>query len=251
MMKERTGREPRIAAAAERQMHAWALAQEIAERVVRVDPGHQLAARIGPYVTISREAGACGSRIAELAGEELGWEVLDKALLDHVAHRCNVSRSLVELVDETPSNWAHDILGPWIDRQVVPHEKYIRHMARIALAAARRGNVIFVGRGVQFLLPRGSGLAVRIVAPEKYRVAQLVERHGFTDAEARRYLKEADEGRREFVLRYFHRDIHDPHLYDLVVNAEALGPAGAAALIVAAVKKRGALRGAQSAGSGA
>ncbi len=236
-MKEHTREEPRIVAAAERQMHAWALAQEIAERAVRIDPGHRVTGQLGPYVTISREAGACGGEIAEMVGEELGWEVLDKALLDHVANRFHVSRSMLELVDETASNWAHDMLGTWIDRQIIPHEKYVSHLVRIALAAARRGKVIFVGRGVQFLLPRECGLAVRIVAPEKYRVAQLVRRMGFTESEAHRYMKEVDDGRREFVRRYFHHDIDDPHLYDLVINTEGLGPVGAAAQIVTAARR--------------
>ncbi len=236
-MKERTREEPKIMAAAERQMHAWALAQEIADKAVRLDPSHRAASQVGPYLSISREAGACGGEIAEMVGEELGWEVLDKAILDHIAERFRLSRPMLELVDETTSNWAHDILGTWIDRQIIPHEKYVAHLERVVLAGAKRGKVVFVGRGAQFLLPRQAGLAVRVIAPEKYRIAQLMRRLGFTEPEAQKYMREVDLGRREFVRRFFHHDIDDPHLYDLVINAEGLGPVGAVEQIVTAVRK--------------
>jgi len=236
-MKERTREEPKIVAAAERQMQAWALTQKIADRTIRLDQGQRLASQLGPYVTVSREAGACGGEIAELVGEELGWEVLDKGLLDRVADRFHLSRSMLELVDETTSNWAFDILGTWLDRQIIPHEKYVAHLGRIALAAARRGNVIFVGRGVHFLLPRQSGLAVRLLAPEKYRVTQIMRRRQCDAEHARRWIKETDRGRREFVRRYFHHDIEDPHLYDLVINIEGLGPVGAVEQILTAIRK--------------
>ncbi len=236
-MKDRTREEPRILAAAERQMQAWAKSQEIADRSLRLDQSERLTQRLGPYITISREAGACGSEIAELVGEDLGWEVLDKGLLDCVANRFRLSRPMLELVDETTSNWAFDIFGTWLDRQVIPHEKYIAHLGRVALAAARRGNVIFVGRGVQFLLPREAGLAVRIIASEKYRVNQIVRRRGLGEAAARRYIRDLDRGRREFVSRYFHHDIDDPHVYDLVLNAEGLGPVGTVEQILAAIRK--------------
>lgn len=236
-MKERTREEPKIVAAAERQMQAWALAREIADRTIRLDQGQRLASQLGPYVTMSREAGACGSETAELVGEELGWEVLDKGLLDRVAHRFHLSRSMLELVDETTSNWAFDILGTWLDRRFIPPEKYVAHLGQIVLAAARRGNVIFVGRGVHFLLPRQSGLAVRLVAPEKYRVAQIMRRRQCNADDARRWIKETDRGRREFVRRYFHHDVEDPHLYDLVINIEGMGPVGAVEQILTAIRK--------------
>jgi aromatic ring-cleaving dioxygenase len=237
-MKEHTREEPKIVAAAERQMHAWVLNQEIADRkTVRLDQAHRPQRQLGPYVTISREVGACGSQIAEMVGEELGWEVLDKGLLDRVADRYRLSRSMLELVDETSGNWAFDILGTWLDRQIIPHEKYVAHLGRVVLAAARRGNVIFVGRGAQFLLPRQAGLAVRLVASEKFRVAQIMRRRGMDEAHARRTMKEIDQGRREFVRCYFHHDIDDPHLYDLVINTEGLGPVGAVEQIVTAIRR--------------
>jgi cytidylate kinase len=143
---------------------------------------------------------------------------------------------MLELVDETTSNWAFDNFGVWFDRKIVSHEKYLVHLNRIVVAAARRGKVVIVGRGANFLLPRNEGLAVRIVAPERYRVEQVMRRHKLAETEARRFIAELDRGRREFVLRFFHHDITDPHLFDLVINTDRIGPQAAADAIVEAYR---------------
>jgi cytidylate kinase len=236
-MKEQTREEPMIIAAAERQMQAWVLTAEIQGRAIRAEGPHRLSERLGRYVSISREAGAGGSQIAQLVGQQLGWEVLDKNLLDQVAERFRCSRSMLKLVDETESSWVYDVLGTWMDRQVVTHDKYVAHLGRVILAAARRGNVVLVGRGARFLLPREKGLAVRLIASKKYRVEQIVQREGLNQADAGRWVEVTDRGRREFVLRYFHQDIADPHLYDLVINVERLGPAATVQQIVTAISR--------------
>ena len=107
----------------------------------------RLAACGRTYVAISREAGVDAGEIARLLGQRLGWEVLDRTLLDRVAERLHEPRSMVNLVDETQANWAYDVLGAWMDGQIVTHEKYVACLTRVVRAAGRRGKVIFVGRG--------------------------------------------------------------------------------------------------------
>jgi hypothetical protein len=238
-MKEQTHEDPKILAAAERQMQAWTKNQEIADRRPRVDQGHRLRPLLGDYITISREAGAGGGEVAALVGRTLGWEVLDKNLLDRVADMYRLPRPMLEFVDETSSNWAYDLLGPWLDPAVISHEKYLARLARVVLKAARLGNVVIVGRGGRFLLPRDQGLAVRIVASEKYRIAQIMLHDQIGEAAARRRMTEIDHGRREFVAHSFRRDISDPHLYDLVINTEHLGTAVAASTIITAYGRPG------------
>ena len=237
-MKEHTREEPRIISAAERQMRAWSLVQETAQGAPqshRVDAPH---ARLGNFITISREAGAGGSQIAEIVGRRLGWDVLDSNLVACVAQRYHLSQPMLELVDETGSNWAYDIFGPWLDRKIISHEKYVVHLARIVTAAARRGNVVIVGRGGAFLLPKGQGVAVRIIATEKCRVRRIMEKYAMAETPARQYIATVDRGRREFVARSFHHDVADPHLYDLVITVDFLGPEAAAEEIAAAWERR-------------
>jgi hypothetical protein len=239
-MKEQTREEPKILAAAERQMHAWAMSHEQSELAARRKAESPPTHRTIRFVTISREAGAGGGEIGRCVGQRLGWEVFDKNLLDCIADRFQVSRMMLDLVDETRTNWVYDVLGTWMDRKLVPHEKYVACLSRVVLAAAHRGHAVFVGRGAQFLLPRPELFAVRVVASPQYRVRRIMEQAGIGESDARRMIAAVDEGRREFAERFFHHDITDPHLYDLVINVERCGKAESVEEIVAAVGKEGA-----------
>jgi cytidylate kinase len=241
-MKGRMREEPAIVAVAERRMRGWSLAQEIADAAAEKRGIAEPHVRLGNYITISRQAGAGGSRIAELVGRKLGWDVLDKNLVDCVAQQFQLSREALKLVDETTWNWAYDLLGPWLDRQIIPHEKYVVGIRQMIVAAARRGNMVIVGRGGQFFLPTGHGLAVRIIASEQYRVRQTMEEYSLDEAKAKQLVAAADRGRKEFVARFFHHDVADPHLYDLVIKADSFGPDATADQIVAAWGHRQATR---------
>jgi len=219
---------PKIAAAAERQARAWSFGEHAADAVAAIRRTDRPHPRLGDYITLSREAGACGTLVAELLGKQLGWRVVDRQFVEQVAQRYHLSPTMLELVDETVADWAHDIVGPYLDHRVVPHEKYAVYLERVAYSAARRGNVILVGRGVQCVLPRDQGMAVRLVASEKFRIHQIAERLGVNESLARRHMTETDRGRVDFVMRFFHRDVADPHLYDVVVQVDRFGIEGAA-----------------------
>jgi len=234
-MKGQIREELKIVAAAERRMQAWDHVQEIEERFLREQELKRLSEGIHPYLTISREAGAGGGEIARGVGEKLNWEVFDKSLLDRVSERYHLSRPMLRLVDEVRSNWVHDVLGTWIDRQVVPPEKYVTCLRGVVLTAARHAHVVLVGRGAQFLLPRDRGLAVRIIAPEKFRIERTMQEKGLDAEAARQFVETTDRNRREFVRRYFHHDLDDPHVYDLVINVERIGIPGAVEQIVSAL----------------
>jgi cytidylate kinase len=109
--------------------------------------------------------------------------------------------------------------------------QYVCRLSRVILMTARAGNVIYVGRGAQFVLPHERGLRVRVVAPLKYRVRQVMERRHVSFEEARDYVVKTDADRQACTRQYFHHDIADPHLFDLVINIEKIGPQRTAHLI--------------------
>jgi hypothetical protein len=236
-MREQIHEQPKILAAAERQMHAHAMAEEIQDRLIRFEDTHSLKEGQERYVAISREAGAGGGEIAAMVGKRLGWEVFDKNLLDRIAERYLCCRQMLDLVDETPGSWVYDVLGTWMDRKIIPHETFVARLTHILTTAVKRRNAVIVGRGAQFILPREKVFAVRIVASEAARVQRTVRLRGLKEAEARRILHEIDAGRREFVRRYFHHDITDPHIFDLVINSQRLGIEGAAETLIAALTR--------------
>ena len=131
---------------------------------------------VGPYLAISRESGTGGGQIARLVGEMIGWEVRDRELLDCLAERYRTSPAVLSLVDETTTNWVSAIFDNGIRPDFAAQTEYMFHLTRVILMAAQAGKVIYIGRGVQFLLPQQRGLLVRLTASPGYRVQQIAER---------------------------------------------------------------------------
>jgi cytidylate kinase len=190
----------------------------------------------GPCLFVSRETGAGGSEIARLAAERLRWELLDKEILDHLTSHYGTPRTVLKMVDEKKVNWLADIFHGWIVGHGFSQLAYVHRLHRLFEAVARQGNFVIVGRGARFVLPRHVGFSVRIIAPFDYRVGQVVLRQGLSIKDARAYVDESDQQRTAFLQRYFHRDVSDPHIHDLVVNVEQLGVENALPLIVNGVK---------------
>ncbi len=235
-MKDLTRERPEILAAAERKMHAWAMNEQLADRADRFRVSEKRTQRAVKFVTISRETGAGGSEIGAALAKRLGWQFFDRNLLDCMAEQFHLPRMMLDLVDETHCSWVYDVLGTWMDRKIVPHEKFVTCLSRVISNAARQGNSVFIGRCAQFLLPRKEILAVRLIASPEYRIQRVMARSGVGRSDARQQIAELDGGRREFAERFFHHDITDPHLYDMVINVERCGVEKTVDEIVAAVE---------------
>jgi cytidylate kinase len=144
----------------------------------------------------------------------------------------------LEFVDETTSNWFNEIFGHWLDHRTITQTEYVTHLGKILMLAAHDSRTVIVGRGAQFVLPRDKGLLVRIVAPLKRRIERIMHERQCVFEEARELVERIDEERREFIRRYFHHDVSDPHLYDLVINLEHIPLSKATDLIVQQCRQR-------------
>jgi cytidylate kinase len=191
---------------------------------------------VGPYIVVARETGAGGSAIASLVGRKLGWDVLDKEIVDFLASEYGTSRDLVELADEKHINVIEEIFTNWIEGLGFSSTAYVHRLHHFLLLAAHHGNVVIVGRGAQFILPPERGLSVRILAPLKFRIEQIRLQQGGSSKAAEKFVKDSDRQREAFAEVNFHHKANDLHAYDLLINVEKLGQEGVAELIVDATR---------------
>jgi cytidylate kinase len=228
--------QPETSALIERQIQHWLLMQQAEAEKDACAEGRRHAQSCGHYITISREAGACGGQIARAVSDLLGWEVLDQELLALVAKAAECSPVDVELIDETGMRWIRELFHNWIEHASMNYEKYLICLAAVMKAAAKQNNLVIVGRGSQFLLPREEGLSVRVIASKAFRIEQVQQVRGVSAKQARDWVEQTDRNRLEFVEQHFHHDLRDIRLYDLVVNVERLGIEGAAQQIADAAR---------------
>ena len=109
-------------------------------------------------------------------------------------------------------------------------------MPRLILTLAARGSIILVGRGAGHLLPRESTLHVRIVAPLPDRIHYMAQWLRLTPEDAALQVRDRDEKRSEFLLKYFNRRSADLYDYDLILNSFLLGEDICTDLIANAVR---------------
>ena len=141
------------------------------------------------------------------------------------------SRS-TELAPSAIQDW----LLPLREEYYAPQEAYLDHLAKLIAAIGGAGESVIVGRGANFLLPRESTLAVRVIAPAKARARRLAERLGVSTRTARRAAREQDRRHERFARTMYRADPTDPRHYDLVLDSDSLGLAIAVEVIVRAVE---------------
>ncbi len=193
-------------------------------------------------VTISREYGSGGGEIAARLARQLGWQLIDHAIISRTARELEVHETEVEKHDYEYVEGTRPGILDRILEQFVPSAPmtggggifvrpslsadtlaYQETMRNIITAVATTGHVVIVGRGGQVLLAdRNDVLHIRVVAPLEQRVAYVVSREGLDLEAARKRVQAKDQARTRYMQTQFHSQHEDPHLYDLVINTAVL-----------------------------
>ena len=204
-----------------------------------------------PIITISRMFGSGGSEVAAHVANELGWTLLDNALVERVAARLGRTPVEVQAIEERVPSLAErladalalgspEIVSPGLSAPLPPTEERLLEVTEHVINdAVARGPVVLVGRGAQqYLAKRSDALHVLCYAPKPALVQRVVEREGITAEEAGRRVEETNKRREQYVRRYWHRSWLALENYHLCVNTDWLGIEGAGALIVKVAEER-------------
>ena len=214
--------------------------RDLAERAgTGAGPRLEQPGQLGPYMTVSRQVDSGGAEVARLVGLRLGWAVFDKELVESLAERLKLTPEMLELLDEKRSDWFTDTMLNLMNSRLVLQDSYVSLMGKLMHLAAYDGKVIFVGRGSHLLLPPGTGLKVRVIAPRDARLARFREREGTSAEEAGRRVDALEESRVDFLRRHFRRDPEDPTQFDLVIDSTIFGIEGCVELVCRALELRG------------
>jgi hypothetical protein len=196
-------------------------------------------------VTISSAYGALGSEVGRGVAAKLHAPFLDRAIPLAVAEKLAVPVEEAETRDEALSGFLERLFGAFAMMgsvyggaalpPEVPDEAAFRAATeQIIRDHAQSGSAVIVGRaGMIVLAEHPHVLRVRLSGPPDARIEQAARRYGLTDEEARRQERENDGARAAWVRRLYGRDVADPSLYDLTLNATKFGEDECVALIVA------------------
>ena len=183
-------------------------------------------------VTVAREYGSGGARIAQLLADRLDWKLLDRCLVEKIAQLAQVEPKLAEQYDERPDPWVNRIVRALWQGGVmrgtmagpVPELFDADTMASLSQRAIEEaadiGNCVIVGRASQCILQeRSDAFHVFIYAPRAERLRRVRTRHA-NRAEAEAALEARDQERAALIRRYFNQDWANRHLYDLMISSK-------------------------------
>jgi len=204
------------------------------------------AAQSMPALTISRQAGARGRTIglklqetlrAQDSKTNIPWTLFDETLVKQVLKDHHLPAELEKFMPDDTIGELEGSINELLGRHPALwtlFEKTVSTMVRLG----RMGHSILVGRGGNEITRGFSNvIRIRLIGSEPRRRRQMIEAHGMTEGDARKYIKEEDAARRRFIRQHFSADIDDPMRYDMVFNTDHLDDDCIVRLLAAALKK--------------
>lgn len=179
-------------------------------------------------ITIEREYGCGGGKIACQLADQLGWKLWDHLLTEEIARIAHVEPSAVRRCDERMDSrfyrlakvfWrsSYERSSPLGD-QAFDTDRMMSMMQDITARIAEEGNAVVVGRGTPyFLRERPDAFHVFLYAPREEKLRRLKE-DGCCASEADDLVDTVDRERIAFVKHYFDTDWPTRSLYHVMLN---------------------------------
>lgn len=190
-------------------------------------------------VTIEYQMGCGGRAIGRLLAERLGFDYVDRQIVQGVARELQIAEDAADLHDERvagllertltllqapgPLTW----MPPSVDNQWATIDEHVYHCTtcQVIEAAARRQRVLIVGHGASFALAGRAGVMhVRLHAPLEQRVQTVMQRLQIDHAQARRRVTESDHDRARYIRHFYQANWHDAEHYHLMIDTAIFEP---------------------------
>ncbi len=169
-----------------------------------------------PVVALTQEMGSLSKDVAEALARDLGLATMRHEVVDHVASKMLVSRSLINRLREGKAGT--------IERLTADRRGMAIYSAEEVLEIAARGNVVLRGWGATCLLREVPHVVcVRVTRPFAKRVEWLLAQLDTDDAEsAAAEIRRSDQAHATRMHAQFGVTWGDPLLYDLVLNTDRI-----------------------------
>ncbi len=200
-------------------------------------------------ITINKEFGTSGQRVAAMLARELGYEYIGDALLAEIAKELNLSEheaetflktsksSVLRLVDK----YTCSIVQKVVDREhgCLDDKAYFEKTRELVEKLYDNDNVIVLGWGAQCILRDKPGtLHVRLRKDPAQKISELMEAQGLSRSAAEHKISSEEQDLKIYVQEYFNADWNDARLYDLVIDMGKYSVPEAVALICENLKHK-------------
>lgn len=193
-------------------------------------------------ITISREFGSGGRKIAEIVANKLGFAFYDKALIAKSAERTGFAESFIkEHGEQRGPNNLFSLPFASSTFNGMSTEDYLWSMQRsIILELADEAPCVIVGRCSDYILRnRDDAFHVFIHANPKDRADRVVNQYGVQTTNPIKTINEEDKKRRKNYRYYTDREWGAADNYNVSLDSSMFGIEGTADLIIKMAEELG------------
>ena len=180
-------------------------------------------------VTIGREFGTGGRKIANELAEMLDVQLYDRQVLEPIREEYNLTQEEVDQIKAVKPSW-------WYDN--VSQDLY-EEEEKLVLELAEKGSCVILGRtGFHIFRDDERAFKVFLMAEKTFRRDKVARRLNINEGSADLLLDKVDEARENFTKTFSGKSRYDARNYDLVLNVTGLEPKEVARFIAECVKKK-------------
>ncbi|WP_135075583.1 cytidylate kinase-like family protein [Terasakiella sp. SH-1] len=172
-----------------------------------------------PVITLSRDFGTGGAEISRMLAERLGLEIYDENVIDAIAQRSEVNKSLLKNLHEKISSASDAWLYAMVTGKNVAREDYVNALVTVIRCIYHKGGII-IGRGGHVVLQGRDVLRVRLTGSREACAKRVAHRDRLTLTEAKRKCGEVNKMRAKFVWNMFNSRLNDPTNFDMTINTD-------------------------------
>ena len=190
-------------------------------------------------ICFSRKIGVGALEVADILAEKMGYWLVDREILEHIASQAKLSKKTVAIFDERYPGKINEFLSFVFGEKAFIKSDYARNLFSAVYSMAGLEPTIFVGRGAHLLLPRGRVLAVRCICSKGHRISRLAKIFNVQKKEAESKLDQIDKEQKEFFKTVYGKKDASPYEFDIVINFDYISePQWAAEIVLQAFKAK-------------
>lgn len=174
-------------------------------------------------ISVGREFGSGGHRIAEELAKRFGIKLYDNNLLIEIAKKHDGDGELLKAFDEAPKSriLSRTVRGYNNSPEDVIAQMQFEYMKERAEAGE---SFVIVGRCAETVLKDNPALvSVFVLGDYDKKLKRITEKYNISEKEAKSLIKSADKKRKSY--HNYHCELHwgDSRLYDISINSGKLG----------------------------
>lgn len=200
----------------------------------------------GPLITISREVGCNGVKLAHKIADRLNhrhlgpdWKVLSKEVFFQSAKELDMEPEKVKRIFKYSDSYGfNDILNAFGTKKFKSERKIVKTVNEVIRTFAEEGFCIIVGRAAHIIAHDiKNALHLRFLAPLEYRIKTIMDNNHLNREEAIEFIQKVEKERKAF-RKAIRQESPENDLFDLCINRASFTDEEAIDLIEIAAEKK-------------